>query len=53
MKCGVCFISGELGLERSASRKDKSKEDDSDGSQLLFSPSLKYAASLPVTNKYE
>ncbi|GFG30761.1 hypothetical protein Cfor_10851, partial [Coptotermes formosanus] len=43
----------ELGLERSAIRRDKSKEDDSDGSQLLFSPSLKYAASPPFTSKYE
>jgi len=53
MNWGLYCFSGELGLERNASRKDKSKEDDSDGSQLLFSPSLKYAASPPFTNKYE
>jgi hypothetical protein len=52
-KLGPICVSGELGLERSAIRKDKSKEDDSDGSQLMFSPSLKYAASPPFTSKYE
>nr|CAD7196669.1 unnamed protein product [Timema douglasi] len=43
---------GELGLERITPRKDKSKEDDSDGSQLLLSPSLKYALATTIANKY-
>ncbi|XP_063229643.1 neuralized-like protein 4 [Bacillus rossius redtenbacheri] len=50
---GQLLLPGELGLERTTYTKDKSKEDDSDGSQLLFSPSLKYAAATTVTNKYE
>nr|CAD7437469.1 unnamed protein product [Timema bartmani]CAD7453423.1 unnamed protein product [Timema tahoe]CAD7587838.1 unnamed protein product [Timema genevievae] len=46
-------MKGELGLERITPRKDKSKEDDSDGSQLLLSPSLKYALATTIANKYE
>ena len=40
----LLFISGELGLEQKLA-KPKSKEDDSDAPQLLFSPTLKYVGS--------
>ncbi|KAK7792172.1 hypothetical protein R5R35_005131 [Gryllus longicercus] len=50
---GELLLPGELGLERSIFKKDKSKEDDSDGSQLLFSPSIKYAMSTTFPNKNE
>lgn len=50
---GELLLPGELGLERSMFKKNKSKEDDSDGSQLLFSPSIKYAMSTTFPTKNE
>ncbi|XP_067005004.1 neuralized-like protein 4 [Anabrus simplex] len=50
---GKLLLPGELGLERCVSKKDKSKEDDSDGSQLLFSPSIRYAISAAFATKNE
>ncbi|XP_071449160.1 neuralized-like protein 4 [Hetaerina americana] len=50
---GELLLPGELGLEGSLIRKLKSKEEDSDGSQLVFSPSIKYAGLSAFASKYE
>ncbi|KAG8230350.1 hypothetical protein J437_LFUL000621 [Ladona fulva] len=50
---GELLLPGELGLEGSLVRKMKSKEEDSDGSQLVFSPSIKYAGLSAFASKYE
>lgn len=45
----VLVITGELGVSSTLAGR-RSKDDDSDGSQLCFSPTITYASSQPFTS---